>query len=226
MKILAEARKGSNEKMDGSRTKRRCSLRRGPARLIGGSATFAGTARHYNLDHHRMFILLNGSFGIGKSTVARELRAVIPGAAIFDPEPIGLVLMHLAFRRVSDFQDLARWRRWTVLGARVTAVYRSTVIIPMAFSSVAYLDEIEHGLRATGRPVRHFCLTAPLEVVQQRLAGRGEPQHDPRFAWPHRRAIECVEAHQSARFSEHVPTASRSPSEIAADIVARLTVER
>lgn len=173
-----------------------------------------------------MFILLNGSFGIGKSTVAHELRAAIPGAAIYDPEPIGLVLMRLAFQPVSDFQDLPRWRRWTILAAKAVAAYRSTVIIPMAFSNLAYLDEIRHGLVLTGRPVRHFCLTAPLEVVQQRLAGRGHAVDDPKCAWVHRRAIECVEAHRSTQFVEHVPTESRSPAEIARQIVARLPAVR
>ncbi|MDP2320192.1 MAG: ATP-binding protein [Acidobacteriota bacterium] len=168
-----------------------------------------------------MFILLNGSFGIGKSTVALELRSAIKGAAIYDPEPIGLILMHLTFRRVLDFQDLSRWRRLTILAARAAAAYRTTVIIPMAFSNLSYLDEIKHGLAVTGRPVRHFCLTAPWEVVQQRLAGRGHAVDDPKYAWVHRRAIECVEAHRSPRFAVHVAT-DGTPSEVAADIVARL----
>lgn len=173
-----------------------------------------------------MFILINGSFGIGKSTVARELRAALPGAAVYDPEPIGLVLMRLAFQPVSDFQDLHRWRRWTILAARAVAAYRPTVIIPMAFSNLSYLDEIKHGLALTGRPVRHFCLTAPLEIVQQRLAGRGHAVDDPMCAWVHRRAIECVAAHRATHFAEHVPTESRSPSEIAGGIVARLDLPR
>ena len=169
-----------------------------------------------------MFVLLNGSFGIGKSTVARELRSAIPDSAIFDPEPIGLLLMALALRRVSDFQDLPRWRRLTVLGARVVAAYRSTVIIPMAFSEVAYLDDVRRGLSLTGRPVHHFCLTAPLEVVQQRLIGRGEGADDPKFAWVHRRAAECVDAHRTHRFAVHIPTEARSSSAIAAHIASHL----
>ena len=169
-----------------------------------------------------MFVLLNGSFGIGKSTVARDLREAIPDSATFDPEPVGLLLMALAFGRVSDFQDLPRWRRLTVLGARTVAAFRSTAIIPMAFSEMAYLDEVRDGLSRTGRPVRHFCLTAPLEVVQQRLTSRGEKVADPRFAWVHRRAVECVQAHRSDGFAVHVPTELRSSSAIAAEIAAQL----
>src|SRR5690606_28704051 len=127
-----------------------------------------------------MYVLLNGSFGIGKTTVARQLRARLPGAVIFDPEWIGLVLQRLPGGRVEDFQDLPRWRRLTVLGARLAGVLGSPVIIPMTFSEPAYLHEVRTGLARTGRSVRHYCLTAPLDVVRGRLAARGEPADDPK----------------------------------------------
>lgn len=129
--------------------------------------------------------------------------------------------MRLTIRRVSDCQNLPSWRRLTILGARAAAAYRSTVIVPMAFSEMTYLDEIRQGLVLTGRPVHYFCLTAPMAVVQQRLAARGEAVDDPKFAWVHRRAIECVEAHRSTHFAVQVAT-DGTPSVIAADSVARL----
>jgi len=73
------------------------------------------------------------------------------------------------------------------------------------------------------RTYDHFCLTAPLEVVQQRLIGRGEGADDPKFAWVHRRAAECVDAHRTHRFAVHIPTESRSSSAIAADIASQLS---
>jgi predicted kinase len=224
MKILAEGGKGSNGKTNGSRVKRRAS--RGEALQAADKLPPSWDAVTHYTRRQPMFVLLNGSFGIGKSTVARELRSAIPGSAIFDPEPIGLILMPLALRRVSDFQHLPRWRRLTVLGARAVAAYRSTVIIPMAFSELAYLDAVRHGLSLTGRPVHHFCLTAPLEVVRQRLIGRGERADDPKSAWVHRRAAECVDAHRSHRFAVHIPTESQSSSAIAADIASRLSSPR
>src|SRR5438034_7332264 len=54
----------------------------------------------------RMFVLINGAFGIGKSTVARELRSLLPGAVIFDPEWVGLALQRMPSRKISDFQHL------------------------------------------------------------------------------------------------------------------------
>ncbi len=52
---------------------------------------------------------------------------------------------------------------------------RSPVIIPMTFSNVDYLNAIRLALSRSGQPVLHFCLTAPLDVIRERLTSRGEP---------------------------------------------------
>jgi predicted kinase len=173
-----------------------------------------------------MFILINGAFGIGKSSVARELRALLPGSVIYDPEPVGIVLQRFRRRRVSDFQQLPSWRRLTVTAARSVAVFRIPVIIPMAFSELAYLEEVRSGLARSSRPVLHFCLTAPLDVVRGRLRHRGHPLEDARWAWMHRRAAECCVAHQSESFAAHVPTESRLATAVAADLADRVSRAR
>jgi hypothetical protein len=114
-----------------------------------------------------MYVLLNGSFGVGKSHVARELRRFLPDSAIADPEWIGLLLQHGARRHRSDFQH----------------------------------SEIRAGLAETARPVLHFCLVAPLELVRERLARRGEPVEEVRWAWVHRRAAECCAVHAGPEFA-------------------------
>ena len=168
-----------------------------------------------------MYVLINGAFGVGKTTVARELRTRL-SAAIYDPEIIGLVLQRLPGYRHSDFQHLQSWRRLTVVGARAVGVFRRLVIIPMAFSEVGYLEEVRSGLLSSTRPVLHFCLTAPLAVVQERLAGRGEPQLEGRDSWVHRRAQECCVAHEDSAFGVHIPTAGRTPATIAEEIAGRI----
>jgi hypothetical protein len=42
-----------------------------------------------------MVVLINGSFGVGKSTVAGLLRDRLPGSAVYDPERVGWVLQRL-----------------------------------------------------------------------------------------------------------------------------------
>ena len=110
----------------------------------------------------------------------------------------------------------------SVAGARCVAAVRTHVLIPMSFSNRTYLDEIRAGLAKSGRPVFHFCLTAPIDVVRQRLRARGEPEGDPRWRWVHRRAAECCEAHQGAAFAIHVPTEQSSAAVIAAELAARI----
>lgn len=167
-----------------------------------------------------MFILLNGAFGIGKTAVARELRSRLSGSAIIDPERIGFVIQRLPGYHRSDFQHVAAWRRLTIAWGRLAHRARGTVVIPMAFSEPAYLSEVRDGLAATGHSVLHFCLTAPLSVVQERLASRGEPASDPRWSWVHRRAAECCEAHERPEFEIRVPTAGLKPDDIGSRIVA------
>lgn len=169
-----------------------------------------------------MYVLLNGAFGIGKTAVARELQRLLPRAAIFDPEWVGFVLQRLPGYARSDFQHLPSWRRLTVVGARSLGSVRSTVIVPMAFSELRYLDEVRSGLASPARPALHFCLTAPLEVVRERLAKRGEPADDPRWGWVHRRAAECCAAHEGPRFAVHVPADDAAPLELAEEIARRI----
>ncbi len=175
-----------------------------------------------------MIVLLNGAFGIGKTTVARLLARALPGAAVFDPERIGFVLSRLPSfvplegRGTDDYQDLRAWRSLTVRGARLARRFRSTVVIPMAFDRLDYLDEIRTGIAVADADVRHFCLTAPLETVHERLRSRGAQADDPRAAWTYRRAGECVAVHAGAAFGAHVPTEGRSAQEVARSILERL----
>jgi broad-specificity NMP kinase len=39
-----------------------------------------------------MIVVINGSFGVGKTTVAKLIRRSLPGSAIYDPEWVGFVL--------------------------------------------------------------------------------------------------------------------------------------
>ena len=170
-----------------------------------------------------MVVLLNGAFGVGKTTVARLVVARLAGASLFDPERIGFVLKRLpafvplAGRGTDDFQDLPLWRALTIRVARARARRASVLLVPMAFSNRAHLDGIRAGIARGGLEVRHFCLTAPLEVVHARLRARGDAG-----AWELRRAAECCAAHADPFFAELLPTDGRTPEQVADALLARL----
>lgn len=164
-----------------------------------------------------MILLLNGAFGIGKTTVARLVVRRLRRALLFDPELMGMALQRgarLVGRSVDDFQDLRAWRRLTILGLRVARMFFPDVVVPMAFSNPDYLEEIRRGITGRDARVVHVCLVAPLDVVHERLRRRGD--HD---AWSYRRAAECCIAHSREEFATHVNTAGRHPDDIAEDVL-------
>ncbi len=162
-----------------------------------------------------MILLLNGAFGIGKTTVARAFVARSPRTVLFDPELIGMALQRIV--RVDDFQDLRAWRRLTILGLRITRWFRPNVIVPMAISNPAYLREIVKGIRRFEPRVVHFCLTAPIDVVRERLRQR------PPNAWVERRAAECCVAHGDETFGTQIDATTRTPDEIAEELLRAIT---
>jgi hypothetical protein len=176
-----------------------------------------------------MIVVINGSFGVGKTTVARLLREAFPGSAVYDPEWAGLALMRLPRwvglrgAGTDDFQDIELWRRLTVAGVRLFGLFADgALIVPMTFSRRDYLDEVVAGLRRHDPATRVFCLRAGLPTVRGRLAGRGTKLEGPGSQWIARRIVECAEAHRDPHFGEPVDTEGRSAREVAEHIAARL----
>jgi AAA domain len=173
--------------------------------------------------------MINGSFGAGKTTIAKLLRRSLPNSVIFDPEWVGYVLMRLpSWIRLrgsgsDDFQDIALWRRSTVAGIKLFSRLASgPVIVPMTFSHRAYFDEIITGIRRLAPELRVFCLKASLSTIKKRLAERGTNIEGLEAEWITRRITECVEAHHDLHFGEPVDTEERSAREVAEEIVKRL----
>jgi hypothetical protein len=176
-----------------------------------------------------MVVIINGSFGVGKTTVAKLLRDSLPGSIVYDPEWVGVILqrlprwIRLKGGRTDDFQDIELWRRLTVMGVSLFGLLaRGSVIVPMAFSNYSYLDEIVAGIRGNQPATRIFCLRAGLPTIERRLAERGAKIEGPGSEWLARRIRECDEAHRDARFGEPVETEGRPPRAVAADILRRL----
>ena len=174
-----------------------------------------------------MFVLLNGSFGIGKTTTARRLVEALPDAAISDPEHVGYVLRRLpAFllglsRQPDDYQDMALWRRLIVTQARWVQGRAKTAIVPMAFTNRSYFADFVGALEATG-PVTKLCLVAPLDVVRSRLRERGIAEGRAGLTrFELRRSEECVAAHADPFFGQPVD-ATVPPATVIADILSVL----
>jgi len=170
-----------------------------------------------------MFVLLNGSFGIGKTTTAKALSARFGSSTIYDPEPLGIAMQRISAYirpqgRISDFQELKSWRRLISWSARRRHRRFDPVIVPMAFSNLYYFEELAVALSETA-PVHKLCLVAPLQVVRERLEKRAKTEGTAVDDWAVRRAEECCHAHQSPAFG-HPIDATVSTAEIVQAVTA------
>ncbi|MGW2459847.1 NUDIX hydrolase [Streptomyces sp. NPDC001761] len=129
-------------------------------------------------------VWINGAFGAGKTTTARELIELIPNSALFDPEVIGGALTHLLppkrLAEAGDFQDLPIWRRLVVdTAAAMLAELGGTLVVPMTLLRQEYRDEIFGGLAARRITVHHLLLAPAETILRERMAGREVPPDPP-----------------------------------------------
>ncbi|MFJ6567560.1 NUDIX domain-containing protein [Streptomyces sp. NPDC091292] len=127
-----------------------------------------------------VIVWVNGTFGAGKTTTARELLDLIPDSTLFDPEVIGGAMAHLLppkrLAEVSDFQDLPIWRRLVVdTAAALLADVGGVLVVPMTLLRQEYRDEIFGGLAARRISVRHVLLAPAETILRARIAEREIP---------------------------------------------------
>ncbi|MFH8702959.1 NUDIX hydrolase [Streptomyces rubrogriseus] len=129
-------------------------------------------------------VWINGAFGAGKTTTARELIELIPNSTLFDPEVVGGALAHLLppkrLAEVGDFQDLPIWRRLVIdTAAALLADLGGTLVVPMTLLRQEYRDEIFGGLAARRIEVRHILLAPAETILRERIASREVPRDLP-----------------------------------------------
>ncbi|UYQ60744.1 NUDIX hydrolase [Streptomyces peucetius] len=131
-----------------------------------------------------MIVWINGAFGAGKSSTARELIDLIPNSTLFDPELIGAGMRHLLpakrLAEVGDYQDLPIWRRLVVdTAAALLAEVGGVLVAPMTVLRQDYRDEIFGGLASRRIAVRHVLLAPDETILRERIAARDEFPDDP-----------------------------------------------
>ena len=139
-----------------------------------------------------MIIWINGMFGSGKASAARELLDLLPGSVLFDPALVGAGLRSLLpdkrLDEVDDYQDLPSWRRLVVdTAAALLTEVEGPLLVPAALLRQDHRDEIFGGLAARRISVRHVLLHCDETILHERsrsaraaCADRAAPQHSPR----------------------------------------------
>jgi hypothetical protein len=120
-----------------------------------------------------MIVWLNGTFGAGKTTTARELTSLVPESRIFDAEYVGYMLRDcetLGSVPVSDFQDWRPWRPLVVETARhLLDFVGGTLVVPQTVLVQRYWSEIHVGLANAGISVHHFALHTDRDTLTRRI---------------------------------------------------------
>lgn len=124
--------------------------------------------------------MINGAFGVGKTTVSYQLHESLPQSMLFDPEEIGFMLREMLPASIKktesttgDFQDFALWRQLTIdVAHRFKQQYHSTLIIPMTIRNPHYYSELRQGLCSVDEQLLNFCLTARKSTIEERLEKR------------------------------------------------------
>ena len=175
-----------------------------------------------------MILFINGSFGVGKTTVGRILQQRIAGSVLFNPEWTGSILMRLPIKLrgsgTDDFQDIDFWRKSLVRGVKIFRSFiRETVIVPMAFCRKDYFDEVVSEIRRFDNQLRIFCLKASFENILKRLKKRGEKIEYGEDNWTIRKVKECIESHKDEYFGETIDTNDINAVEVATEILKSLS---
>jgi predicted kinase len=172
-------------------------------------------------------VLLNGAFGVGKTTVARHFRTRVGGSRVYDPERVGYVLRRLprwfpgSTAALDDYRDSVVWRAITRRCIRVLARVSRPLIVPMALD-LALLDELRDALTARGCRVLHVCLVAPVQTVHQRLKRRGVTPTSDEGMWVYPRASAACRDHSSDAFARRIDAEGKDPDAIVDEIIALL----
>lgn len=131
-----------------------------------------------------MIVWLNGTYGAGKTSAARELLALLPGSMLYEPERVAdglrMLLPEKRLGEVSDYQELRSWRRLVVdTAAALLTEVSGPLIVPMTLLRQDYRDEIFGGLASRRIPVCHVLAHADESILRERIARREETPGDP-----------------------------------------------
>jgi predicted kinase len=168
-----------------------------------------------------VIIWLNGTFGVGKTSTAQRLAAMVPDSRVFDPETVGQMLRGaLADRPVGDFQDWSAWR--PLVATSLIEIARMTgqhIIAPQTVLKREYFDQILTQLRAADLDTFHVLLDAADAVLRNRIETSDEARE-----WRLTHLDEYQDARpwmtESADFV--VDTAASTPPQIARRIFGAL----
>ena len=170
-----------------------------------------------------MIIMINGAFGVGKTTVSLELLKLIENSILYDPEEIGFMLRNILPSEIQrkeantgDFQDFDLWKEVTVyLALALISKYKKNLIVPMTIRNFEYFQYILEGFKEIDEQTYHFCLLADKTTIFDRLRVRGEAENN----WCFQQTEKCIQAYQEHNFAEYIHTENKPIGTVVKEIL-------
>ncbi len=167
-----------------------------------------------------MIYWLNGAYGVGKTTVARQLVKVVRNGHLFDPELIGDGIRD-NYPESLFCETYEQYPLWLELCRKLLrdldARYDGDLVVPMTLLKTASYEAIIGELKDDGVDVRYLWLDADEQTLSHRLIDLGHEKPD---SWCVRHIPICLAAQWEDRFAEHIDTVGKTPERIAGEIIA------
>lgn len=162
-----------------------------------------------------MIIWINGSFGVGKTTIAKKLNKKVKESIIYDPEEIGIFLTKILPKK-EDFQDYELWRKFNYEILKYLNSKYQNIIVPMTITNVQYYNEIVGKLRQDNIKVESFILIASKNTLIERLNKRNSTE------WAYKQIDRCTKIFELDFDGKKINTDNISINNVALNIFKHL----
>ena len=176
-----------------------------------------------------MIILINGPYGVGKTSVAKNLIKKIPSSILFDTEEIGFLLQNQIPKEIdskSDFTEFEIWKKLVAdVGIFLRKKYNQTIVIPQTILNKSILFYILDEFKKEGEKVYYFCLMGKKEILKDRLIKRVKEQGmehligTPDF-YAFVRIDQCLEVFSKEK---HIDISDKSVDEVSDILLSRIS---
>lgn len=143
-----------------------------------------------------MILWINGPYGVGKSSLAEELRKKIEHSFIFDAERIGDAVRENYPQEFfkETFEEFPLWHEMCYrLLKDLSMVYSGCVLVPMTLKFPESNMSIIQRLRDAGVKITHIILESGYDTIRERILSRGEDED----CWCIQQIQKCIDSQKS-----------------------------
>ena len=160
-----------------------------------------------------MIYWINGSYGVGKTTIAEALVKELKKAYIFDPEAVGNAVrdnhpQELIFSYIFEDYELLK---------DISSKYDGDIVVPMTLVRKESYNDIIKKLKDDNIKIGYFFLDGDYQTIHDRILKRGESEE----SWCMKNVNMCIEAQNNDLNAIHINAVNRTPEEIVKEIIAK-----